>query len=45
MYQMCKLVFGCFLYYYSVPWKCDILVPTVMSNKINMKMTFLVKEC
>ena len=32
---MCKIVFGCFLYmyYYSVPLECDILVPTVMSNK------------
>ena len=31
--KICKIVFGCFLYYYSVPLECDILVPTVMSNK------------
>ena len=33
--KMCKIVFGCFLYYYSVdvPLQCDILVPTIMSNK------------
>ena len=36
--KMYKIVFGLFFYYYLVPLECDILVPTVMSNKFDDDM-------